>query len=625
MDDKVELKKVIQMRHVLVEYQDTLYLKFMRQLNTEKEKILKGNLGNELVQNIGRDIAGEVVRSFFDTSNYNITVDQLARRILHFSYEEEFDPLAANGGVGEITKTVYNYNDMNSSELDQISEIMEKSQEKLFTEDRRQDKLDIKGKKAYRESRTDVNGDIYDELTGEKGQKTTYTRNGKTVIQSELQADHVQAREAATYNSHYMTEAGIQDLKSFINSADNMQMIQQSANASKGDIRVCNVGGKIQYINARSAEYDAATDITYKATPEQLADAYCSQWEKEDASKEQQNQPKIQKLKEKGYLNEDGKVPKSVKKELIEHIKHSQNTESKKILKGTKYKTVSSDAYKQTKGAMGKIVAGQIIYYTAPPLVYEVRTILSDKTLELGNVLEKLEMSVKRIGNYVVSKLNKIFSNIAVNTLKRFIKSFMDILINMVKATVKKLLKLGKNLILSTVDAVRIIADRNTSNAQKADAVFQLYGVTITSCVIEILFEMAGDALHIPEPFDDIIFGPVQILTTVVCTNLTMLMLKKLDLFDVQYGFKMSQIRKLFEETNNEYKEQYNIAAQYTDDETKLMLDKAKQQCREIYENLQELDYNKESARGELEKINNLFSMNIDFEKDWLRFLGVSV
>ena len=354
MNERVELADVIKMRHALVEYQDTLYLKLMRQLNAEKEKILKDNMGNEFVRNIGRDLAGEVVRSYFDMSNYYITVDQLARRILDFSY-----PLSENGGVGEITKTVYNYNDRNSTELEQISEIMQKSQTKLFTEERSKDRLDTQGKKAYRESRTDSDGDIYDELTGRKGEKSTYIQNGKKVVKSDLQADHVQARESMTYNSRYLGSETVEKLRSFVNSPDNMQMIDQSANASKGDVRVCNVNGQIKYVNARSAEYDPGTDITYKATPEQMADACCYQWEKVDQSKELQNQPKIQKLKEEGYLNEDGKVPKSVKKELVRHFRHSQNKESEIILSGTECRQVSIDAFKQTKIAMVRIIAGK--------------------------------------------------------------------------------------------------------------------------------------------------------------------------------------------------------------------------------------------------------------------------
>lgn len=119
-----------------------------------------------------------------------------------------------------------------------------------------------------------------------------------------------------------------------------------------------------------------------------------------------------------------------------------------------------------------------------------------------ANEKEKKYMQLREDYNSEITIINneRLSMRMEIQRLKRFIKSFMDILINLVKATVKKLLKLAKNLILSTVDAIRIISDKNTSSAQKADAVFQLYGVTITSCVIEILFELAGNALHLSEP-----------------------------------------------------------------------------------------------------------------------------
>ena len=166
-----------------------------------------------------------------------------------------------------------------------------------------------------------------------------------------------------------------------------------------------------------------------------------------------------------------------------------------------------------TKKSIGKIIAGQIIYYSAPPIMYEVRLILKDKNISIDNALIKFEQSAKRVGKYLFSKLKYIFTDIAVNSLKKFIKSFMDILICVVKATVKRLLKITKSLVLSTVDAVRIIGDKTATKSQKANAVFNLYAVTITSCVIEVLFELASDALHIPEPLDDIIFGPLQMIT----------------------------------------------------------------------------------------------------------------
>jgi hypothetical protein len=79
----------------------------------------------------------------------------LATRILKFEYEDEYDPIAENGGVGDLNKSVYNYNELTSAELDKISSDIDASQTQLFTEDRSTDRLDAKGKKDYRESQRD--------------------------------------------------------------------------------------------------------------------------------------------------------------------------------------------------------------------------------------------------------------------------------------------------------------------------------------------------------------------------------------------------------------------------------------------------------------------------------------
>lgn len=619
MSDNYELEKAIKTRLEMEEYQKTVYINIMNKLNLDCDEILKDDLGGEFIKNCGRDLAGEIVRNCFDTSSYNVTVDQLAKRILEFSYDDEYDPLADNGSFEQIEKNVYNYNELYSSELDSISKVMHESQKKLFTEDRKHDSLDKLGKQEYRRSKTDDNGDIYDELTGKKGTTSTYVRNGKGVKKSDLQADHVQARESATYNSRYLKDEGKEALKVFWNSADNMQMIHASANASKGDIRVCKVNGKIKYVNSSSKDYDESTDITSEATPEQLANATCKQWEAGNSDREGQSSKKIQKLKEEGYLDENGKVPKSVKAQLVRNIRHSQNCESIVILKNTDYKQVSKDAINYTKNGIGKVITGQIIYYAAPPMVYELRLILKNKDITIDNALEKLSDAGKRIGNYVISNLKNIFKNVTVSSLKKFIKSFMDILINVVKATIKKLLKIAKNLVLCTVDAVRVIADKNTSRSEKADAIFNLVGETITSCVIEILFSIIEESIPIPNP----ILGPLQILTTVICTNFTMIILKKADLFNVRYGFKMSKIRALFDEARKDYEKEYDISKNYADEEINKIIQNAKVACKDIYENLNNLNLMENSVEPELETIQKTFSMKTDLKKEWCNFIGV--
>lgn len=612
MSNTVELKDAIRIRQCMDEYRELTYINMMRQINSKASAILKDDLGSQFIVNCGRDIAGEFVRNYFDTSEYHITVDQMAMRILKFSYEDEYDPLKNNK---ELQKKVYNYNEISSSALDKITQDLDANQAQLFPDDRKTDYLDQKGKKEYRAKQLDKNGDLYDELTGQKGTQTTIIRNGKEELKSDLHADHVQAREAATYNSKYITENGVPALRDFINSDANMQMIHASANTSKGDVRVCQVNGEIKYYTTKDSNYDPKTDITHRATPKQLMEATVQQWEKETAS-----QNKTNTLKENGYLNEDGKVPKAVKVELERAIRHSQNEESKVILKHTDYKAVGKDAGKATKKSIGKIIAGQIIYYAVPPLVYEVKNIIKNGKAKLNEALKKIAEAGKRICKYICSHLKDIFTNILENSLKNFIKSFMDILIGMVKATVKKMLTVIKSVVLSTVDAIRILATPGSSRAEKADAVVNLFGITVTNLVLEVLFEIIKNGAKIPE----FLLKPLQLITSVICTNLTMLVLQKADLFNVRFGFKINALKEMFVEERNKFEWEMRIAEEYTDQTVNQLLERAREDSIKIYDELREFDPHTKSARDSLDKVNQMFNMNIDFEAEWLRFIGIN-
>ena len=141
--------------------------------------------------------------------------------------------------------------------------------------------------------------------------------------------------------------------------------------------------------------------------------------------------------------------------------------------------------------------------------------------------------------------------------MKHFIKSFFDIIIESIKATVKKVAKIIKNIVLSCFDAVSIITDSEKTPSQKTEAVAKLFGVAISSSIVEILFEIAGECLHIPEPFDDILFGPLQILVTVIFTNATLLLIENIKLFIIQCGSFGIQ------STIDQYREEYEYLKEY--------------------------------------------------------------
>lgn len=616
---KTELKNVLKLEKEMETKRQAMYMNLIQQINTKTSEILKDDMGSQFIQNCGKDIAGGLIQNYFNTAEYNITVDQLANRILTFNYENDYDPLGNSNDITIIKKSLQTQNEFSSRELDKISDIIEKSQKQLFPEDRSKDSLDAQGKKKYRESKKDANGDLYDELTGKKGSSTTITQNGKNITKSNLHADHVQARESASYTSKYLKESGVQELKEFWNSADNMQLIHASANTSKGDVRVCEQNGKVVYLNskelkAKQNEGQNVKDITYKATAEQLADATIAQWEKETKSNS-----KTETLKKAGYLDENGKVKKDARKRLIRNIKHSQNKESQIILKGTDYVKAGEDAFNMTKSSIGKIIAGQIIYYSAPPIIYEVRYIINDKSISLDNALSKLSFSLRRVGNYVLSKISGIFSNVVFLSLKKFVNCFMDILIEMVKATVKKLLNIAKQLLITTVNAIRVVADNNSSKEEKADSVMNLFSVTIASCAVDALFGLLGSATGIP----DFVLSPLQLLTSVICTNLVMLILQKMDLFDVRFGFKMNAIRKMFDEEYENFTKEINAVESYNEYEIAKVLYYAKQETKALYDELYDLNPKKNDTTDSLNQVKSLFSINLDFNDGWNQYLGL--
>jgi len=607
---------LVRIRNRLLLQQKELYVSAVQELNMKTRELLTNDFGTTLVRNSARDLAGEVVRRFFDMGDTYITVDQMYDRIVNFSYENDRDLLE---GDEAIRKSFYNMNDSAeySSTLQRISEQSRKAQKQLFMENRSQDKLDARSKRQYRESRMQPDGKLYDELTGREGSVVTVIRNGKPVVTSDLHADHIQARESAKYNSRYIREDRLDELKLSYNSEDNFLLMHASANTSKSDVRVCVIDGKVvnlqsKEMKSRMEKGENITDITHKATPSQLADAIIEQWEKETRSGD-----KKRVLQEKGYLDEDGKVKPSVRKELEARIRRSQNRESMTILKSTKYGTVAQDAAKETARSVHKIMAGQIIYYVLPPLVFETREILRRKDLTWEGFLTELKRAGARVVHYVKGKLGKMAGGVFQHSLNKFLKTFFDIILELVKATVKKLVKLVKQLVLSFVNCVKIIADKNATAAQKADAVTKTLSVTVTAFVLELLFEDLEKQLQIP----GMLMEPLQIIVTVLVTNVIMLVLQKADLFDVQYGLLVANMEKVFDDVHSHYvQESERLMREGTADMDAIMAE-LEEEVRDIGESIAWADPYRDDLLPSVERINKLFHMGIDFESEWKTFL----
>lgn len=602
------LEEVINLRDKFFEEQEKLYLAMVNQINSQMKELLKNDLGNQLANNCARDFAGEIVRNYLpmNTGEMYITADQMFDRIINFRYDNDIDPLSSND---EIRKMLYN--NENSEIFNQIAEESQKAQKQLFTEDRSQDKLDRERKLKYRESKKDENGLLTDELTGQKGEFLEYEKNGQKYQKSDMHADHIQSRAAAKYNSEYITEKGVEKLKEFINSDDNFQIIHASANTSKGDVRAyLGKDGKVY------CDKDKGVDITYKATPEQMAEVTCQMWEKIDEGRKGQSEKKIKTLKKAGYLDKNCKVKKEAKEKLEKQYEKSMNEESRVILKNIKYHSVGKTAMKNTVASFPKIFAGQIMYYGIPPMVYETKCIIKNRNVDLDNFFIKLQKAFKRIIAYMQSKLSNMFSNIAHNSLKSFLRSFFYIIIDLLKATVKKIFIMTKEVVMSFVNSIKILGDKNRTAAEKADAIVNTLGITISSIAVNVIIEYLEVQFPFLKPFTD----PLQVIITILTTNIVMLILQKMDIFNVRYGLIVAKIKEIFEEGRAEYREQL----QQLENETYKNIDKILEQTEfelfNVITDISSADINEKDLKDEIDIINKTFNMGIDLEKEWNQF-----
>lgn len=615
------IEELIKARNTLSMQQRELFLNAVEKINIGNRELLTNDLGTTLARNISRDLAGEMVRRYFDLGDLYVTADQLVDRFLNFSYGADPDFLSSNE---EIRKSIYNYTDSIDSETSrEIRSNCHSFQKQLFTTDRAQDRFDINGKKNYRNSRVEnireengrLVGTLRDELSGREVETTTKPQNKNDWYSKDLQADHILPREAITYNARYIksTEEVLNKYREFYNSDNNMQMMLSSANSSKGDVRVCRVNGEIKFMNARSKEYDSATDITMSATPEQWTEAAVHQWETAGESA-------TENMKERGYLDENGKVKKEIKEEYKKHAEEMIAARNEKLgdLEDFEYLNMAIDAGKIAKKTVGKIIAGQFIYYAMPPVLYETQNIIRKKNMTLKKFFEELKRAERRIVSYVKSKMSDILINVMGNSAHKFLKVFMDLIIQMAKNTVKRMLKIIKDVVLSLVNCCKTIVNPNTTAAQKADSVTRIMFTTINTIVLEIICEYLEDQFYLP----DIVMEPLQVIVTIVSTNVIMLALDQMDLFNVKFGLLTSNIEKLFVEENERYlaKSEKMLSEGYQVSRNDMEL--IKKDISEIMESMQFLNMKNDDALESLENVNHLFSMGIDFRKEWRYFLG---
>lgn len=602
------LKTIFDERKRLSRKLDETYINIIENINKRTKELedMQKVLQNDFLKTCAMDISGETIRTFFDTGDYNITVDQLYNRIINFTYEDKIDPLSNTLEMNR--KNIYNLANSKESQENLKREIGEP--EKLFN---KETVVDENGKEKK--------GKYEDNSLIEK-KKKEYRKehpNDEIGIAEKTDVDHSQPLATAKVYSKYLVEGGKEKIKEFYNSSDNFQMLGKTANQCKNSAVVYLKNEKGEYIDKEGnilknqSKLDGRVDITNTATVKQRTEAVI------DNIKGGKNRdPKTtQKLKDEGILDENGEVKPEVKRKIEENLEKSYNKEGKVILKSTDKGKVAKDAGKETFRQMGKIISGQLIYYLVPPVIYEIKEGIKNNN-DGDSILEKLKNSSERIIEYVSSKLDKILSNIFFNGFKKFIKNFFSIIIEIVKGVFKKILKLAKELIIVTIDAIKILFDGSKSFAEKMDAILQLVGGVFVNLAIGILFEYISKQFFIPEWA----LLPLEMIVRVVLSNFAMLALKKLDIFGVNRKLKVEKIKAIFEEEEKNKDLIIQKEIDNVNSNNKLLFQELQEELFNINKKIEENNMFNQSIKEELKRSFEIFGKNITLNNKLKNILG---
>lgn len=593
---KKNLKNLFDERKRLSKELDKTYIEMIESINNRVKELdnMEKVLQEDFLKVCAMDVAGETVRVFFDTGDYNITADQLYNRIVNFSYDDKNDPLF---NTIEVTKkNIYNLGNSKESQENLKKEIGEP--EKLFSkrivigengkERKEYEDKDIiqKGKKKYRKD--------FDEIGNA----------------AENDVDHIQALAGAKVHTKYLKEGGKEVIKEFYNSEDNFQMLGRTANQCKGDAKVFLKDKDGNYVKDKNGN---KIDITYKATHEQMAEAVV---EKLEGGKNR-NPKTTQKLKDDGILDENGKVKPDVKRKIKEGIKKSQDKESEVIYKNIDKVKVTKDAGKETARQAGKIIAGQLIYYLVPPIIYEIKENIKNKN-NGDDILENLKNSAGKIIEYVSSKTDKILSNIFSNGVKKFLKNFFDIIIQIVKGAFKKILNLAKQLVITVVDAVKILFDNSKSFLEKMDAILQLVAGLFVNIAIGILGEYIQKQFMIPEMF----WFPLEMIVRIILSNFIILSLKKLDLFGVNRKLKIEKVKIIFEEERKKADLELQEKLENINYNNQQIFEELNLELKGIQKNIQENNMFNVSIKDDVKRMFQIFGKELKIDNSLANFLG---
>lgn len=270
-------------------------------------------------------------------------------------------------------------------------------------------------------------------------------------------------------------------------------------------------------------------------------------------SKNALTRDQLQKQVNQGYaLNKDGKkkIPltdddKAIKARQIQKMDEAQVAIDKKTnetvwknVKGNKdvQKQLATDAGK----AAGHQLLGEVFLFAIKPLYYELNDCIRngiEEGVSANDFGTALKIRFGRMKVHVIERAATLLKDGLLSFFRNFLSMLLEGIVNCFVGVFKQVARIVKEGVKILLQIAPILKDANKSPAQKGDAILKLIAGSIT-IFAGVAFETWLNNISIGEPWS-IVLSSVM---SAVLTTLTMFVLDKIDLFNVNKGLRAQRV-----------------------------------------------------------------------------------
>lgn len=196
----------------------------------------------------------------------------------------------------------------------------------------------------------------------------------------------------------------------------------------------------------------------------------------------------------------------------------------------------------------GHYVIGNVILFIIKPIYYEIADIFRNGLKEGVNAdsnLQAFKIRFGRVKDYVMSNAKQLLKDNLWEFIKGFISSLIEGIISLFVGIFKQILKVIKEGIKIFVQAGKVLFGKDASRmttAEKGDAIIKILGgsvIAICGIGIEALLNKIG----IGEPWSVVL----STMLSGIASTLFMLLLDRIDLFDVKEEKRRQRINEIFD------------------------------------------------------------------------------